>query len=156
MSIELDMDDIEIELDDMELDNLDFDESLLNEALAEEEQETEDKPSSAPSADDGLFASGEAQATASFLIDGLEMLAQTFGHREYVITNDKKSMFISSYGRLLEKHQGKAPALLMNWKEEILALIITAIVLGSVSHGVKSLKARDAQKEETQRGEESQ
>ncbi len=162
MSVEMETDSLELELDDIELGevelgDIDLDESLLNEAFEAEGMDNPDKSSSNHTSDEGMFASGEAEATASFLVDGIELLAQTFGHHEYSITQDKKSMFITSYGRLLEKHQAKAPSFLMNWKEEAFALFVTVMICASVSHGVKALKERDARalEDESEHGKES-
>lgn len=149
MSVEIESDSPALELDDIELGEIelgeiDLDESLLDEAFKAEGLDNPDKSGSNHASDEGIFASGEAEATASLLIDGIELIAQTFGHEECGLTEDKKSLFITSYGRLLEKHQTKAPSFLLNWKEEAFALVITLVVCGSLFYNVKALKERDA------------
>ncbi|TCT60148.1 hypothetical protein [Vibrio crassostreae] len=97
------------------------------------------------------FEADEAEGSAEYLIDGVETAVQVFIDPDYEIEVLRKQAAIGAYARLLKKHQGKTPPWIGKYKEELICVGITVLIIYGVfrSVGAKSKAAKAEQEADT-------
>lgn len=95
----------------------------------------------------------EDDTAGEFVVDAMEMLMQAFGHESFEMPAGKKAMLAGSYAKLAKKYEGKTPAFLGDFKEELMVIVLTVIVMAGSYKTIKALKEDDAKQAEKKGGD---
>lgn len=125
------------------LDGFDLD-GLLGEAQEVDGVETPNVPAEAEAKP--VLEECEVGVIAALIVTTYEGAIKMFGDSRYTMPSDQKEWLTKSYGAITQKHESKLPESLKEYKEEVVLLIVTVVVLFMGYMTVRELRRQDAER----------